>query len=89
MFAYYLTNPGNSQKKAYMLAYPNASAKSAEVGASRMLRNAKFQEHLDFVLRKHGIGEQDLIDALSSLKNSRNWRAWDSFIKWTSRFLGY
>lgn len=88
VFAYYLTNPGYSQKKAYMLAYPNSSAKSAEVGASRMLRNAKFQEHLSLVLRKHAIGEQALIDSLRALQNSRDWRAWDKFIEWTSKFLG-
>jgi len=80
---------GKSQTAAYKEAYGVTDDNQAAVGGSQLIRNPKVQNALQEALRRKGVDEDSITESLLELKHNRDWRAKESFIDRTGKFLGY
>lgn len=84
-----LVAEGKSQRAAYKEAYGVKDDVVADVNASRLLSSAKVGNALQEALRAKGIDEDSIGDTLLEMKNNRDWRAKESFVDRSTKFLGY
>lgn len=84
-----LVAEGKSQTAAYKEVYGVESNDTAKKSASRMLTKDNVKNALQEALRAKGIDEGSIGDTLLEMKNNRDWRAKESFVDRSSKFLGY
>ena len=84
-----LVAEGKSQTAAYKEVYKSKSDSIAAPAASQLLRNPKVQNALQEALRAKGIDEDSIGDTLLEMKNNRDWRAKESYVDRTAKFLGH
>jgi len=79
---------GKSATRAYSEVY-DAKGQVASVNASQLLSKPNVQNALQRALRKQGVDEESIGETLLELKSNRDWRAKESYIKTSAKFLGY
>lgn len=84
-----LVAEGKSQTAAYKEVYGVESDEVAAAAASRSLGTVKVQNALQEALRAKGVDEDSIADTLIQLKNNRDWRAKESYVDRTAKFLGH
>jgi len=84
-----LVAEGKSQTAAYKEVYGVTSDDVAKKSASRLLTNDNVKNALQEALRAQGIDEVSIGQTLIEMKNNRDWRAKESFVDRSSKFLGY
>jgi len=80
---------GKSQTQAYAEIYPVKNSEVASAASARMLGNVSVQNALQEALREKGIDEESIADTMVQIRNNRDWRAKDAYIKYAGKFLGY
>jgi len=84
-----LVAEGKSQRAAYKEVYGVTDDNVASANASEMLSKPNVRNALQQALRDQGIDEVSIGQTLIEMKNNRDWRAKESFVDRSSKFLGY
>jgi hypothetical protein len=83
-----LATEGISQQEAYLKVHPEVDKELARKRANRIMRKPSAKNILEVAMRAKGVDEGSIADVLVELRNEKNWKAKESYIKYASKFLG-
>lgn len=78
---------GHSATQAYLEVYAVKNSDVAGAAAARMLGNVRVQDALQNMLVEAGIGMESITEVMTELRNQRDWRAKDAFLKHMTNFF--